>query len=86
MFSYYVIMLSYSLIIITCTYYSVQLSLVYKIKLSDNNWWGLAPTVIGIGGAIAPSPPLFRHHCTLCNICCMQHSLLRIQWSMQHVV
>ena len=54
MFSYYVIMLSYSLIIITCTYYSVQLSLVYKIKLSDNNWWGLAPTVIGIGGAIAP--------------------------------
>ena len=26
----------------------------YIIKLSDNNWWGLAPTVIGIGGAIAP--------------------------------
>uniref|UniRef100_A0A1X7VME4 Uncharacterized protein n=1 Tax=Amphimedon queenslandica TaxID=400682 RepID=A0A1X7VME4_AMPQE len=27
---------------------------LYKTKVSDNYWWGLAPTLTGIGGAIAP--------------------------------
>uniref|UniRef100_A0A1X7UFA7 Uncharacterized protein n=1 Tax=Amphimedon queenslandica TaxID=400682 RepID=A0A1X7UFA7_AMPQE len=37
--------------------FSLRNDKIYKTKVSDNNWWGLAPTVTGIGGATAPYPP-----------------------------
>uniref|UniRef100_A0A1X7T2K0 HAT C-terminal dimerisation domain-containing protein n=1 Tax=Amphimedon queenslandica TaxID=400682 RepID=A0A1X7T2K0_AMPQE len=34
--------------------FSLRNDKLYKTKVSDNYWWGLAPLLTGIGGAIAP--------------------------------